>query len=316
MPRNTAFNTFIGCLCFIITLLTSTLSAITIDDFSEGNVKLTDTLDYRDRAANLKTGLSRAHTLNTARYITFNAIAPAPYTGTGVATVSVENDSWKLAGDPGVTAANLYSIYGDTKFGLPPMSLNLAAYGATSLVFDFDYTIPDSTFTFTNNFYLDISLYANNGTASAYVYQPIPLSAHPFSVTVPLTKFLVNTPTFDLNHVTQVMIGTANGNMRGAFAISTIRTDSIAELLPGDFNLDGRVDAADYITWRNASPQTYSAADYQTWRANFGHAISSGASLTLVPEPLSCTMLSIGALLHAQIRRRPQPGAALRDPPT
>src|SRR5206468_542115 len=45
--------------------------------------------------------------------------------------------------------------------------------------------------------------------------------------------------------------------------------------LDGDFNLDARVDAADYVMWRRgyASP-----ADYQLWRANFGSSASGAAA--------------------------------------
>src|SRR3954469_573272 len=116
----------------IVTVISGSLYAITIDDFSEGNVSLVDTLDYRDRAADLKTGLSPSHTLPTARYIAFEALNPSPYVGTGVARSSLDNGSWRFSADPGVTAANLYSIYGETRYVLPAMSLNLAAYGATS----------------------------------------------------------------------------------------------------------------------------------------------------------------------------------------
>jgi hypothetical protein len=291
MPRNRAASAFVGSLFAIVTVLTSALSAITIDDFSQGNVTLTDTY-YRDRASNLQTGLSRSHTLNTARYLTFEAAAPAPYTGTGIATVSVDNGSWKLSGDPGVSAVNLFSIYGDTRYGLPPMSLNLAAYGATSLVIDFDYAIPDPKLTF-NGFYLDISLNSTISGGSAYVYQPVPVSSTPFSDSVPLTKFLTATPTFDLNHVTRMTIGTGNGNMRGAFAISKIWTNSTSELISGDFNFNSRVDAADYITWRNGYPQLYSTADLQAWRANFGAQASLSAAR--VPESSTSVLTAIAA---------------------
>ena len=53
--------------------------------------------------------------------------------------------------------------------------------------------------------------------------------------------------------------------------------------LPGDYNQDGTVDAADYVVWRSTLDQTgtdlvadgndngaVDAADYQLWRANFG----------------------------------------------
>jgi hypothetical protein len=68
---------------------------------------------------------------------------------------------------------------------------------------------------------------------------------------------------------------------------------TLAVVLPGDFNHDGSVDAADYVTWRNG-PAT--EADYQTWRAHFGQnagASATGVSLTAVPEPGSLFLLGI-----------------------
>jgi Concanavalin A-like lectin/glucanases superfamily len=40
--------------------------------------------------------------------------------------------------------------------------------------------------------------------------------------------------------------------------------------IDGDFNLDGKVDAADYTTWRDGLDDRFSPADYQVWKANFG----------------------------------------------
>jgi hypothetical protein len=53
--------------------------------------------------------------------------------------------------------------------------------------------------------------------------------------------------------------------------------------LPGDYNTDGKVDAADYVVWRkNGASQD----DYNTWRANFGGSGGSGSSsFAAVPEP-------------------------------
>lgn len=42
--------------------------------------------------------------------------------------------------------------------------------------------------------------------------------------------------------------------------------------VPGDFNVDGIVDAADYSVWRDKSGSVYTAEDYGTWRTNFGTA--------------------------------------------
>ncbi|CAN0351322.1 unnamed protein product, partial [Ectocarpus sp. 4 AP-2014] len=44
----------------------------------------------------------------------------------------------------------------------------------------------------------------------------------------------------------------------------------VAEPLPGDFNLDGVVDAADYTVWRDGLGATYEPADYDIWSDNYG----------------------------------------------
>jgi hypothetical protein len=60
--------------------------------------------------------------------------------------------------------------------------------------------------------------------------------------------------------------------------------------LPGDFNHDNVVDAADYVLWRK-DPSAFLPDDYDTWRANFGNSPGSGSGSDLgggaVPEPTS-----------------------------
>ena len=48
-------------------------------------------------------------------------------------------------------------------------------------------------------------------------------------------------------------------------------------MTPGDYNLNGAVDAADYTVWRDGLGTTYTQADYDVWRANFGQTIGSRA---------------------------------------
>lgn len=84
----------------------------------------------------------------------------------------------------------------------------------------------------------------------------------------------------------------------------------------GDFNLDGRVDAADFSVWRDTFGSNSSAADasgngtvdqqdYNIWKANFGAvaATGDGAAATLAaPVPESATIIlagTIGVLLLA-----------------
>ena len=84
--------------------------------------------------------------------------------------------------------------------------------------------------------------------------------------------------------------------------------------LPGDYNGNGAVDAADYVVWRKGLGTTYTQDDYATWRSHFGQTAGSGALTTVpqsqsnlnraIPEPASLALLVIGgALLAAPVRR-------------
>jgi hypothetical protein len=92
--------------------------------------------------------------------------------------------------------------------------------------------------------------------------------------------------------------------------------------VPGDYNSNGRVDAADYVLWRKGgplanevdTPGTVNAADYTEWRARFGNfsvgdvratdfyvrsieivdGAGSGGGNGAVPEPGTFTYLVIG----------------------
>jgi hypothetical protein len=65
--------------------------------------------------------------------------------------------------------------------------------------------------------------------------------------------------------------------------------------LPGDFNRDDVVNAADYVVWRKSGGLPM---EYESWLANFGRiAIGGGGALDgggAVPEPASITMMAIG----------------------
>ena len=79
-----------------------------------------------------------------------------------------------------------------------------------------------------------------------------------------------------------------------------------AAFLPGDFNHDDRVDAADYVIWRNNAGTTQ---DYQLWRGGFGATFSgpgSAVGTTSVPEPVSLLIVGtiVGPLTFTLRRRR------------
>lgn len=69
---------------------------------------------------------------------------------------------------------------------------------------------------------------------------------------------------------------------------------SVAASLPGDFNADGVVDAADYTVWRDGLGSAFTPADYDLWRDNYG-ATTAAASGT-IPEPSSVLLAIVAGL--------------------
>ncbi len=109
------------------------------------------------------------------------------------------------------------------------------------------------------------------------------------------------------------------------YTVSNIWIGSAATILPptlasqGDFNHDGRVDAADYVEWRKMMGQTGSnltadgngnyqidMGDLSVWRSYFGQIVSGSGAAWIdgeyVPEPSSCLLL-IGCLIILVMNR-------------
>ena len=85
-------------------------------------------------------------------------------------------------------------------------------------------------------------------------------------------------------------------------------TDALAAFdlgLDGDYNGDGRVDAADYTVWRDGLNGGFAPFGYDKWRANFGATLIEGEGVASVPEPAA---LSLVAMLLAIIIWRRQGG--------
>jgi hypothetical protein len=92
--------------------------------------------------------------------------------------------------------------------------------------------------------------------------------------------------------------------------IATTWTEVVGGQLPagqlGDFNNDGKVDAADYVIWRkDPANNGGDPGGYDTWRANFGNPPGSGAGLfaASVPEPAGFFLLQLGVAALVVARR-------------
>ena len=70
--------------------------------------------------------------------------------------------------------------------------------------------------------------------------------------------------------------------------------------LPGDFNSDGSVDAADYVRWRNGASPSHIPDDYNVWREHVGQAAGAGTGRAMVgqfPVPESTTDIVLSLIL-------------------
>lgn len=94
-------------------------------------------------------------------------------------------------------------------------------------------------------------------------------------------------------------------------------TTYIAPGLPGDYNEDGTVDAADYGVWRDSLGSAASLPnddtpgvgddDYLRWKSNFGTTLpasgTGGTTNAVVPEPTALLLLMVGLIGTAFGRR-------------
>ncbi len=114
------------------------------------------------------------------------------------------------------------------------------------------------------------------------------------------------------------LLATAENNSTG-FRLA--RTAAAVGGVPGDYNANGIVDAADYAVWRdhlntpfqlqnevaNTSPGTVDQDDYTAWRMRFGNTSGSGAGNSVeaaaVPEPTAAMLVILWGMMAASRAR-------------
>jgi hypothetical protein len=82
--------------------------------------------------------------------------------------------------------------------------------------------------------------------------------------------------------------------------------------VPGDYDGNGMVDAADYVVWRKGSPLlnevdtpgTVNEADYTQWRARFGNTSGLASGSATVPEPAAGVLFVYSCLFGSLWRNR------------
>ncbi|QDT71474.1 beta strand repeat-containing protein [Lacipirellula limnantheis] len=112
-------------------------------------------------------------------------------------------------------------------------------------------------------------------------------------------SFVASLPTFDFSLATLpagLSWGVTSGPTGLGLAVVPAST-------PGDFDLDGDVDGADFLKWqRGESTTPFSAGDLEDWQANYGPGMLTATSVA-VPEPSSLVLLIL-ATVGGCVRRR------------
>src|SRR4051812_43548596 len=174
--------------------------------------------------------------------------------------------------------------------------------------------IPDGTYHFAFD-YVPATDTSGTGTAGSSMSASITDGTTTWSATLsPLPNAPWFFDGFSLDSF-GVIIRTTSGAVRNGvftFNISNLTYTGGTAIagVPGDYNNDGTVNAADYVLWRKGvaplsnevdttgGAGVTNAADYTAWRARFGNVSGSGSGLGAgaVPEPSTVLLMLLTSL--------------------
>lgn len=98
----------------------------------------------------------------------------------------------------------------------------------------------------------------------------------------------------------QIVISTTSQSAANALMTIPVSYQVLAPALPGDYNGDGMVDAADYTVWRDGGAPDDGIGGYNLWVSNYG----SSNSAVSVPEPTALLLGLIGVCLGVSRKSR------------
>jgi hypothetical protein len=136
------------------------------------------------------------------------------------------------------------------------------------------------------------------GTPETTVTIEIPLSA--FTL-YPTGELLLDEGFVEGSNFFRIGLST-NTNGAQIYQIDNFRLISLADAgLDGDFNEDGKVDAADYVMWRKTDS---TMPNYDLWKQHFGESQAGSGGASGVPEPGTLLLLTTLVFVGSSIRRR------------
>ena len=299
--------------CFIawaFLLAAPIASARVIDDFTVGPISLTNTRDA-GYVRQTQTGLDPAHVIGGVRDWTYDVrdnfsdpAAPDAGVRMGVAPPAAagEPDKFFYDADIRVTAVNFRLIYdaGNSAAGL---ALDMLLLGHNAIAID----VLASNFE-ANRGHLDIMVDSAQSVQNRYKFMPLPNSATPYRVVMPLFTSTQPTP----QSIKRLVLGTGNGVLFGDFELGGIKTVNTA-----DFNSDGVVDGADFLVWQRDAGSTAVANSNSTGDADLNGVVnnldlnlwrlanrSGDAGVHSAPEPTCGALFALAASVALPLLRR------------